>query len=451
MEYRKLLGLIIGCLMLCTGQALAEEFNLAERLKPETARLRNGMEIVVIPDHRVPVVTHMMWYRVGSADEKPGHSGIAHFFEHLMFKGTKKMAPGEFSKTVARNGGQDNAFTSYDFTAYFERVALDRLELIMSMEADRMRNLQFPEEVFYPERDVIIEERSQRTDNNPSAQLSEQMSATLYQNHHYGIPVIGWKHEIAGLTYETALDFYKTYYAPNNAILIVAGDVTMDDVLPMAKKYYGRLKKSKLPERVRHLEPEHVAARRIMFADERVKQPAFERQYLVPSASSRNSEDSPAVEVLSHILGEGATSRLYKEIVVKQGLAASASTGYFTSALNETDLSISVLPRPGVSVDQVEAAVDSTLADLLENGVTQEEVDAAAKTMVNNLVFALDSQMYMNYIFGMTLTTGGTIESVLQWPDQISSVTAEDVNRVARKYLVPARSVTGHLLVKEGE
>ncbi len=225
----------------------------------------------------------------------------------------------------------------------------------------------------------------------------------------------------------------------------------MDDVLPMAKKYYGRLKKSKLPERVRHLEPEHVAARRIMFADERVKQPAFERQYLVPSASSRNSEDSPAVEVLSHILGEGATSRLYKEIVVKQGLAASASTGYFTSALNETDLSISVLPRPGVSVDQVEAAVDSTLADLLENGVTQEEVDAAAKTMVNNLVFALDSQMYMNYIFGMTLTTGGTIESVLQWPDQISSVTAEDVNRVARKYLVPARSVTGHLLVKEGE
>ncbi len=206
------------CLLL--GGAEARELP-----RPETFTLRNGLEVVVITDRRAPVVTHMLWYRVGAADEPRGSSGVAHFFEHLMFKGTRNIAPGEFSRTVARNGGDDNAFTSQDYTAYYERIARDRLELVMGMEADRMRNLRFSDETFASERDVIAEERRQRIDNSPGAVLGERMRAMLWPHHPYGTPVIGWLHEINALDRETALEFYRTWYAPNNAILVVAGDI----------------------------------------------------------------------------------------------------------------------------------------------------------------------------------------------------------------------------------
>ncbi len=202
--------------------------------------LANGMQVVVIPDRRAPVITQMVWYKVGAADEPQGKSGIAHFLEHLMFKGTEKIAPGEFSKLIARNGGEDNAFTTHDATAYFQRVAADRLALVMGMEADRMVNLRLSEEDVTTERKVILEERRSRVDNDPSSILSEEMGAALYLAHHYGIPVIGWEHEMKSLSREDAIAFYKQFYAPNNAILVVAGDVEPQAVIKLAQDTFGK-------------------------------------------------------------------------------------------------------------------------------------------------------------------------------------------------------------------
>src|SRR5687767_14633984 len=208
-------------------------------------KLSNGMEVVVIPDHRAPVVTHMVWYKVGAADEPPGVSGIAHFLEHLMFKSTEKIGTGEFSKIISRLGGQDNAFTGNDITAYFQRVSKDRLKTVMEMEADRMVNLRLEEKEVLTERQVILEERRSRVENSPSAILDEQMNAALYMSHPYGIPVIGWEHEMAKLSPADAMAFYKRFYAPNNAILVVTGDVTADEVKALAEETYGKIPSNK--------------------------------------------------------------------------------------------------------------------------------------------------------------------------------------------------------------
>lgn len=431
--------------------AVADEFDYARSIRPETFTLDNGLQVLVISDHRVPVATHMLWYRVGAADEVAGKSGLAHFFEHLLFKGTKAVPDAAYSKIIARNGGQDNAFTSWDFTAYFARVAVDRLPLIMELEADRMTGLVLTEEVFLPERDVILEERSLRVDNNPSSLFREQMGAALYQNHRYGVPVIGWAHEVGALTQQDALAFYTRYYAPNNAFLIVSGDVTVDEIRPLAEKYYGKLKPQDLPERVRAVEPEQHAARQLTMRDARVRQPSWERWYLAPTENTGAPGESEALEVLSSIMGEGPRSRLYKRLVIEEGKAVIASTGYYSTAVNDMDFSFSAMPRPGESLDVIEALMDDEIAKLIADGVTKEEVEGAVTTLLNDAIFALDSPMTLNYIFGQALATGGTIERVLQWPENMRGVTVESVNAVARKYLKPNRSVTGRLLPEEGE
>jgi zinc protease len=288
---------------------------LASQARAEPAvsdfRLDNGMEVVVIEDHRAPVVTHMVWYRVGAADEPWGHSGIAHFFEHLMFKATGKIADGAFSKIVAANGGSDNAFTSYDYTAYFQRIAADRLGLVMGMEADRMRNLALSDEVIATERDVILEERNQRTDNSPQGLFAEQMDAALYMNHPYGVPVIGWRHEIEQLNLTDANDFYGRYYAPDNAILVVAGDVTPDEVRKLAETHYGPLQPSGRPAEARPQEPPQLTPRRLEMRDERVRQPFVRRIYLVPTYDPENQREAAALSILSDVLGDGITSAMY--------------------------------------------------------------------------------------------------------------------------------------------
>ncbi len=272
-------------------------------------RLPNGLEVVVIEDHRAPVVTHMVWYRVGAADEPPGHSGIAHFLEHLMFKGTDEMSAGEFSATVEAQGGDDNAFTSWDYTAYFQRVAADRLDLMMKMEADRMRDLQMTEEDVRTERQVVLEERSQRTDSDPGAVFSEQSRAAAYLNHPYGIPIIGWRHEIEQLGREDAFSFYRTYYAPNNAILVVAGDVDPAEVRRMAEEHYGALEPTpNLPERLRPQEPPQLAERRLTFSDPRVAQPYVSRSYLAATRETGAQEKAAALTILAELLGGSPTT-----------------------------------------------------------------------------------------------------------------------------------------------
>ncbi len=423
----------------------------ADEWAPDTFTLDNGMEVVVIPDHRAPVVTHMVWYRVGSADEPRGKSGIAHFLEHLMFKGTESIPPGEFSKIVARNGGRDNAFTSFDYTAYFQRVAADRLPLVMEMEADRMTNLVLVDDVVLPERSVILEERRQRTDNEPLSLLAERVSAALYVHHPYGIPIIGWKHEIEQLDREDALAFYKQHYAPNNAILVVAGDITGDELRPLAEKYYGVIERQEVDGRNRVTDPPIITSQRVILKDARAKQARVTQQIIVPSYTTAEDGEAEALEVLSQVLGGGSTSRMYQEVVVTQKLAASAGTWYQGEAVNDGKFGVFAVPRAGVDIADVEEALIQSVNKFLEDGITEEELERAKNTLVADAIYARDSQQAMAYSIGAAITTGLTVEDFLAWPDRISAVTAEQVNAAAHKYLVRDRAVTGILLPEPEE
>lgn len=418
--------------------------------------LGNGLEVVVIPDRRAPVVTHMLWYKVGGSDEEPGKSGIAHFFEHLMFKGTKNHPPGEFGKRVAEIGGQENAFTSNDYTAYFQQVSPDALETMMSYEADRMRNLILTDAVIGPERDVILEERNSRIDSNPDGLLSEEIDATLYQNHPYRIPVIGWKQEIEKLNRTDAVAFYDRFYSPNNAVLVVAGDVDAKTVREMAEKTYGAVPRGPdLPPRVRPQEPDQNASRTVTMKDERVTLPSFQKSWIVPSYTSaqRSGRDGEpeALDILSEILGGGVRSRLHQELVVKRGIAASAGAYFTGTALDDTDIVFYGSPRGGAKLEEVEAAVDAEIEKVIKDGITQDELDRARNRFLRGLIFARDSQSGMARIYGSTLTTGGTIEDIDQWPERVKKVTVKDVQDVARKYLVNSRAVTGYLLPATGK
>ncbi len=409
--------------------------------------LDNGMEVVVIPDHRAPVVTHMVWYKIGSADEPPGKSGIAHFFEHLMFKGTKNHGPGEFDARVAEIGGQENAFTSYDYTAYYEAVSPDALETMMSYEADRMRNLILTDDVIGPERDVILEERRLRIEGSPDALLSEEIMATLYQNQPYRVPVIGWLHEMEQLNRVDAVAFYDKYYAPNNAVLVVAGDVDEATVRKYAEATYGKVPRGPdLPPRVRPKEPEQNTKRTVTMRDPRVSTPSFQKSWVVPSYTSDKDGEGEALDLLSEILGGGSRSRIYQELVVKTGIASSAGAVYSGMALDDTSFSIYGAPRGEAGIEQVEEAIDAEIRKIIKDGVTDSELEKAKNRYIRSMIFARDSQSGMANIFGAALTTGETVEEVETWPDRIKAVTADQVKAVAAKYLNPDRSVAGYLL-----
>jgi len=411
-------------------------------------KLDNGMDVVVIPDTRAPVVTHMVWYRIGAADETPGVSGIAHFLEHLMFKSTDKIPMGEFSKIVSRLGGQDNAFTGHDATAYFQRVAKERLPTVMSMEADRMVNLRLTEKEVLTERDVILEERRSRIDNNPSALLDEQMNAVLHQSHPYKIPVIGWEHEMAKLSPGDAMAFYKRNYAPNNAILIVAGDVTPEDVKKLAEDTYGKIPANPAvgAPRVRPSDPPSRAARRVRLEDPRAGRPSLTRYYEVPSYVTAKPGEAEAMDLLMKILAQGSTSRLYKRLVVEKGLAASISGDYSGSPMDAGTLSIAAVSADGKSLEAIEAEIDAVIAEVKDKGVTDGELERAKSGFLADFVYESDNQMNMARRYGWNLVVGRTVAQVESWPDQISKVTAENIKAVAKTYLDPKRSVTGTLV-----
>ncbi len=417
-----------------------------------TFTLDNGMQVVVIPDHRAPVVTHMVWYRVGAADEPRGQSGVAHFLEHLMFKGTEKIAPGEFSRIVARHGGQDNAFTSQDYTGYFQRIAKDRLPLVMEMEADRMSNLQLSDEHVLPERDVVIEERRSRVDNEPASRFGEQLDATFYLSHPYGQPVIGWMHEIEALDREKAIAFYERYYTPNNAILIVAGDVTEQEIRPLAERIYGQIPvRAEVAPRQRPKEPPHEAAQRLTLKDPRVTTPLLRRQYIVPSYSTAEPGEAEALDLLGHILGGGTTSRLYRELVVEDQIASYAAAWYAGDYLDSGTFNFYAGALEDSTLEDVEARMDAVIADVLQNGVTEEEVELAKNSLIADTIYAVDSQARLARIFGVALTSGQTVEDVQTWPDRMERVTKDQIEDVARRYLDIRYSITGHLVGDEAE
>ena len=412
--------------------------------------LDNGLQVVIIPDRRAPVVTHMVWYKVGSADEQIGQTGIAHFLEHLLFKGTEKVPAGELSKIIRNNGGQDNAFTSLDYTAYYQRIAKDRLELVMGLEADRMANLTLTDEDVLPERAVVQEERRSRTDNDPSSLLQEQTSAALYVAHPYGRPVIGWMSDVQGLTRQDALKFYRRYYTPGNAIVVVAGDVEIDAVHALVDKHYAPLMNTaEVVERARTPEPEPLAARRVTMSDPRAANPSVQRSYLTSSYRTAPEREAEAMEVLAEIVGSGTTSRLYRQLVVEKQIAAYAGAWFDGNNRDYGTFGVYGAPAPGKDVAEVERAIDEVLGEILQNGVTDEELARAKNTLLADTVYTLDSQFRLAYLFGAALTIGSTIEDVKGWTGEIEKVTLADIKAAAQRFLIKRRSVTGILLPAE--
>jgi len=412
--------------------------------------LANGLEVVVIPDHRAPIVTHMVWYKVGSADEPPGKSGIAHFFEHLMFKGTKNHPAGEFGAKIAEIGGSENAFTSYDYTAYYQTVAPEALGTMMEFEADRMRNLVLTDSVIGPERDVVLEERRSRIENSPQALLGEEIQATLYQNHPYRIPVIGWMHEMEALNRTDAIAFYERYYRPNNAILVVAGDVDEARVRELAEATYGKLERGPdLPPRVRPQEPEQNTERTVTLRDARISVPSFQRAWVVPSYHTAKPGEAEAMDLLSEILGGGTRSRVYQKLVVETGLASSAGASYSGTALDAASFTIYGAPRGEARLDQVEKAIDAEIAELIRTGVTDKELEQAKRRFLRSVIFARDNADGLANLYGSALATGSTVADIQTWPERLQAVTAEQVQAAARRYLETRNSVTGYLLPAE--
>ncbi|WP_286758782.1 MULTISPECIES: M16 family metallopeptidase [Sulfitobacter] len=412
--------------------------------------LDNGMEVVVVEDHRAPAVQQMVWYRAGSADEPKGSSGVAHFLEHLLFKATDKMESGEFSATVAKNGGRDNAFTSYDYTAYFQRVAADRLELMMQMESDRMKNIRLTPENIATERDVIIEERNQRTENDPSALFREQLNAAQYLNHRYGTPIIGWMHEMRSLDLQDALDFYKLYYSPNNAILVVSGDVEPENVRTLTEQYYGKIPANPdLPDRSRTQEPPQTAERRLIFRDDRVAQEYVSRSYLAQERDPGDQKTAAALTMLAELLGGGTTSYFAEKLQFDAPVATYSAAFYSGQSLDDTTFNLVVVPQPGVSLQDAEDAMDAAIAGFMKDGVDAEQLERIKQQVRAEQIYARDNADSVANRYGSALAIGLTVQDVQDWPDVLEAVTAEDIMQAAKDVFNREASVTGWLMREE--
>lgn len=412
-------------------------------------RLGNGMDVVIIPDHRAPVVTHMVWYRNGSADDPLGKSGIAHFLEHLMFKGTQKNPAGKFSELVSDLGGQENAFTSNDFTAYFQRIPKEHLAVCMEYEADRMKNLVLTDEIVAPERNVVLEERRMRTDSDPSEILDEAMGSAVYSTHPYGKPVIGWEHEIESLDRSDAFQYYERFYTPENAILIVAGDVEPQKTIALADQIYGQVPPfGEAPQRRRPLEPRPTTHRQVTLTDDKVEQPRFQRMHLVPSYRTAKAGEAEALEVLAYLLGGGQTSVLFKSLVMGDRLAVGAGAHYMGTSLDETRFFVYAVPASGVSLERLDAAIDKILKRLASVGVDEADIVRAKTRLVAEAIYARDSQMQLANWYGASLTTGLSLADIQAWPERIEAVSAADVAAVL-PLLERRRGVSGYLLEAE--
>jgi zinc protease len=444
------LGLRLAAAVAAAVVALGSLSARAAVFSPSTITLANGLQVVVIENHRAPVVTHMVWYRVGAADEQPGKTGIAHFLEHLMFKGTKTVPPGAFSEMVARLGGSENAFTTADYTAYFQSVAVEHLEEMMKLEADRMVNLVLTDEVVMPERDVILEERRQRIDNDPGSQLMEMARSALFLNSPYRMPTIGWENEMRGLTTADAVAWHTKWYEPGNAIVVISGDVTMEQVRPLAEKYYGALPATAVPVRARPDEPAQFAPRRVTKEDPRVQLASWTRLYQAPSYHRGATEHAYALEVLAELLGGGTSSRLYRSLVVEQRVATGAGSGYDGDNLDLSTFNLYASAQQGGGVTAIEQAMEAEIARLLKDGVTEDEVARAKTSLQAEAVKARDSLSGPARVLGSGLATGSTIGDIEAWPERIGAVTVADVNAAAKAVFDINYSVTAILLPKAG-
>jgi zinc protease len=407
--------------------------------------LQNGMQVVVVPDHRAPIVTQMLWFKVGAVDDPPGLSGMAHFFEHMMFRGTTSVPGEQFAQTVARNGGEENAFTTHDYTCFYEQIAKDKLQLMMHLDADRLVNLDLSDSNVNTERSVVLEERRMRIDNDPQALMREQMDAALYLSHPYGRPVIGWPYEIHHIGRIDARDFYLHHYAPNNAILVVAGDVTPEEVRVAASAEYGKLSARPLTLRWDFAEPPRLGETRLSINRPDVKVPVFERVYRVPSYASGGPGVAEALETLAQLLGGDATSALYRELVVKRRIASDVGASYDGYARDSGEFSVYAVPRPGARPEMVEQAVDAVLKSYTVAQPNVADLERAKTQLVADATYQRDSQYQLASAYGQALVIGLTADDVDEWPDRIRAVTGNAVQQAAIHDLIKQEAVTGYL------
>ena len=407
--------------------------------------LQNGLQVVVVPDHRAPVVTQMLWFRVGGMDDPPGLGGMAHFFEHMMFRGTPTVKGDQFAQTVARNGGENNAFTTHDYTAFYEEIAKDRLPIVMGLEADRMANLDLSDDNVNTERSVVLEERRMRVDNDPQSLMREQMEAALYLSHPYGRPVIGWPEEIRHIGRMEAQDFYNHHYAPNNAILIVAGDVTSAEVRSAAESAYNKVPSRPLLPRAEFAQPQRLGETRLSVFRPDVKVPLFMRLYRVVSYTEAKPGQAEALETLAALLGGDSTATLYRELVVKRKLATAAGAEYTGYTRDDGEFAIYAQPRPGVELEQIEQAVDQILAAYSKAPPQAGDLQRAKTQLIASAIYQRDSQYELAAAYGQALVIGLTTDDVDQWPDRIRAVTPAEVQAAAVQQLTKIESVTGYL------
>lgn len=433
--------------LLLAGEALAQQV--------QSTTFDNGLRLSVISDHRSPVVVHMVWYKAGSMDEPENVTGIAHMLEHMMFKGSDTIPAGEFSKIVSRLGGMDNAFTSRDYTAYFQKISRQNLPKVVQMEADRMANLTLAEKDFLPERDVVSEERRMRVESNPIGRFYEQLLLKHYDGHPYAHPVIGYADHIKNYSLQNALDWYGRYYSPSNAELIFVGDITLDEAKQIAAPY-AVLNGKKIEHPTVKGRPLWTAPQRFSHRDPDVQAPMLYRLYRIPSlfstlaGESLTLRQSYALSLLAEVLGGGRTSRLYADLVLAQKLADAVSVDVSPASREEATFDLFIQPRPGVDIEKAEQAADATIAKLLAEGVTEAELAAAKVRFKSRQVYAQDDLMTMAKGLGAWLSVGGSPETFSSWVKEIDSVTVDEVMAMAKKWLNITQSTTGLLLPQVG-
>ena len=418
---------------------LAAALPLAGHAAPEVHEcvLDNGLKVLVKPDRRAPIVTSQVWYKVGSSYEHGGVTGVSHVLEHMMFKGTEKLAPGEFSRIIAENGGDENAFTGRDYTAYFQTLAKDRLEIAFELEAERMRNLALPEDEFLKELEVVKEERRMRTEDDPQSLTFEQFNAASYEASPYRIPVIGWASDLEDLKAEDLRDWYRKWYAPNNATLVVVGDVEPDEVCALAEKHFGPLKPEQIARPKPRLEPGQRGEKRI-----RVKAPAKE-PYLIMGykATALGHAEEPwepyALEMLSSVLDGGSSSRLSRELVRGNRVAADVDAGYSAFTRLPGMLVLDGTPAKGRDLVELEKALLEQVQRLRDDLVDEQELARIRTQLIAGKVYERDSVFYQGMLLGQLETVGLGWPLAEEYVDHLSRVTPEQIREVARKYLVP--------------
>ena len=409
--------------------------------------LGNGLRVVLAENRRAPVAAHYLYASAGAGEDPAGRSGVAHFLEHMMFKGSPNIPSGAFSHTVAREGGQDNAFTSRDVTAYYQIVEASRLPLMMRMESDRLREPLIPAAEVESERGVILEERRTRTDAVPRGRFREAFDAAMWGAQHWrGRPLIGWEDEIRAITRQDLLDFHRLHYAPSNCVLIVAGDVREADLRRWADEFYGAIPARDAPARNRGPLPAEAPESRLERRDPAVRESSFLKTFAAPSATWGETGLADALEVLAHLLGGGTGSRLHKALV-QTGLAVSAGAGYDGDTVGVGSFGVYATPRPGVDTARIEAAVSTVLADLVQEGAPEAEVQRAIRQETAGSLLALDGLGAAPRMLGGALAIGLPIEFVEHWPKRMAEVTRDQVNAAARAVLAEPKIATAGWLL----